>query len=392
MLLDDEAPAPGRGDLGRPARFGGFLEIALRAIGRKLLIFGHGAPRLDSRTDRSAITLQQSFGSRTTKNKLTSADNEPRNGTRPVELKHQFMEYCRGAAGKLEGIFEDRELTCPVALFTAASASERIAFHTLNRETGHRVRRQFIDGETGKPVPNDEQVKGYEVAKGEYVVLEPEEVAAAIPESDKTISVDSFIKCGEIDDTYFDRPYYLAPTTPVAAEAFALLREGMRGKKVAALATATLFRRVRTLLIRTNGRGLIASTLRFDYEVRSAKDAFGGIPQMKIQGEMRDLAKHIIRTKQGEFDPRKFDDRYEAAVAELVKAKLEGKRIEPRKAVPSSKVVNLMDALRQSAGATAKKAAAGGKADGKAAASRNSKRAVAKTRAATKTGPSRKAG
>lgn len=291
-----------------------------------------------------------------------------------------------------KGFLKVGELTCPVALFTAAAASERIAFHTLNRETGHRVRRQFIDGETGKPVPNDQQVKGYEVAKGEYVVLEPEEIVSAIPDSDKTLAIESFVNCGDIDDTYFDRPYYLAPTDRVAEEAFDLLREGMRGKKVAALARTVLFRRVRTVLIRPYGRGLIASTLNFDYEVRSAKDAFGGIPQMKIEGEMRDLAKHIIKTKRGEFDPRKFDDRYETAVAELVKAKLEGKPIERRKAARGDKVINLLDALRQSAGTgTSARKGVQGKSAGKTA-PQSAKQRAAKKKVSPQTDRRRKAG
>ena len=119
------------------------------------------------------------------------------------------------------------EVACPVALYTAASTSERIAFHTINRATGHRVRREFVDAETGKPVPREDQVKGYELAEGEHVVLEPEEIAAAIPDSDKTLAVEAFLPCGQIDDVYFDKPYYLAPSDRSGQEAFALIRDGM---------------------------------------------------------------------------------------------------------------------------------------------------------------------
>jgi DNA end-binding protein Ku len=258
-----------------------------------------------------------------------------------------------------KGFVKVGELTIPVALYTAASASERIALHTLNRNTGHRVRRQFVDEASGKTVSNDDQVKGYEVGKGEYVMLEPDEVAAATPESDKTLSIETFIKCSDADDIYLDRPYYLAPTNPVAGDAFELLREGLRSKKVAALARTVLFRRVRTLLIKAHGDGLVASTLNFDYEVRSAKEAFGDIPQLKVKGEMMQLAKHIIETKRGVFDPRQFNDRYEAAIAELVRAKLDGKPIVIRKKRPKAKVVDLMEALRQSAGSAARKSTAG---------------------------------
>lgn len=253
------------------------------------------------------------------------------------------------------------DLTCPVALYTAASTSERIAFHTLNRKTGDRVLRQFVDQDTGKPVDSDDQVKGYETSKGEYVILEPEEIASAFPDSDKTLAVEHFIACDDIDHLYFDRPYYLGPAEPVSQHAFALIREGMRKAKVAALARAVLFRRVRTVLMRAHEEGMIATLLNFDYEVRSAEEAFADIPAIKIQSEMLDLAKHIIKTKPGRFDPKAYDDRYEAALAELVKAKLEGRPIEAAKPAPSTNVVDLMDALRRSAaavGAPAAKASA----------------------------------
>lgn len=248
------------------------------------------------------------------------------------------------------------EVSCPVALYTAASTAQRIAFHTINRATGHRVHRQYIDSDTGEPVEREDQVKGYEIASGEHVVLEPDEVAAAVPESDKTIKVEAFVDSGEIDDVYFDKPYYLAPTDAHAEEAFALIRDGMRKKGVAALAQAVLFRRLRTLLVRPHGDGMTATTLSFDYEVRSAKEAFADIPTLKVKREMLDLAEHIIESKRGEFDPSSFQDRYDAALAELIKAKAEGKKIEiPEKPKPG-KVVDLMEALRQSAGMAEPKA------------------------------------
>ncbi|MBV8448009.1 MAG: Ku protein [Hyphomicrobiales bacterium] len=252
-----------------------------------------------------------------------------------------------------KGYLKLAELTCTVSLYTAVSTSERIVFHTLNRETGHRVRRQFIDEETGKPVESADQVKGYETAKGEYVTLKPEEIASALPESDKTLAFEAFLECDAIDDLYFDRPYYLGPSDEVSEKAFAVIREGMRDKKLAGLARTVLFRRLRTLLIRPYGTGMIATTLNFDYEIRSPQEAFADISDRKIKGEMLDLAKHIIDTKRGKFDPSQFEDRYETALAELVRAKLEGKPIEVRKPEPASNVVDLMEALRKSAGALA---------------------------------------
>lgn len=272
-----------------------------------------------------------------------------------------------------KGVLKIAEVTCPVSLYTAASTSERISFHTLNRKTGNRVHRQFIDEVSGKPVESEDQVKGYDKGNGDYVILEPEEIAAAIPESDKTLTVETFLPCDEIDDIFFDKPYYVAPSSPVASEAFALIREGMKGQKSAALARTVIFRRMRSILIRPHGEGLIATTLNFDYEVRSAQDAFSDVPKIKIDDEMLELAEHIIKTKAGEFDPKDFDDRYESALAELVQAKIDGRKIKPQKRPEPTKVVSLMDALRESA-----KGGAGKK--------------TAKLAAAAKEAPRRKAG
>ena len=213
-----------------------------------------------------------------------------------------------------KGFIKFGEVACPVALYTAASSSERIAFNTLNRRTGNRVKREFIDSETGDPVERDAQVKGYEIENGQYIVLEPDEVAAAVPHSDKTLKIDAFIPCSEIDSVYFDKPYYLAPDR-MGTDAFVLLRDGMKRAKVAAIARTVLFRRLRTVLIRPHGKGLIATTLNFDYEVRSSAEAFEELPDLKIEGEMLEFAEHIIGTKKGTFDASTFDDRYEAAVA-----------------------------------------------------------------------------
>ena len=290
-----------------------------------------------------------------------------------------------------KGFIKVAEITCPVAMYTAASTTERIAFHTLNRATGHRVHRQYVDDRTGKPVEAEDQVKGYETTNGTYVVLEPEEVASAIPDSDKTLDVGCFIGCGEVDDLYFDRPYYLLPGSPVAEETFALLRDGMRETHVAAIAHAVLFRRLRAVLIRAHHKGLIATTLNFNYEVRSAEQAFAEIPDIQIQGEMLDLARHIIGTKAGHFDPKSFDDRYEAALAELVKAKLEGRKVVPLpKPAAPTKPNDLLEALRQSAGASG-----GGKGATpakKAAAKKPAARKSAARKASPATTPHRKAG
>src|SRR5437868_8290307 len=251
------------------------------------------------------------------------------------------------ARANWKGVLKAGEVSCPVALYTAASTAERIAFHILNRKTGHRVHREFVDAETGERVEAKEQVKGYETGPGDYIAFEPEEIAKAVPEADKTLDV-AFVPCNQVDDVYFDRPYYLAPSAPAGAEAFALIRDVMASANVAAVARTVLFRR--SVLIRAHGEGLIAHTLNFDYEVRCAEEAFSELPEAKADDEMLDLALHIIKKKAGRFDPTTFDDRYDAALLELLKAKMEGRKITPPKPPAPTKPSDLMEALRQSAG------------------------------------------
>jgi DNA end-binding protein Ku len=248
-----------------------------------------------------------------------------------------------------KGFLKFAEISCPVALHSAASTSERVSFNTLNRKTGNRVKREYVDINTWKVVEKEDQIKGYEVDDNRYVLFEPDELAAVVPPSDKTLRIQSYVPFQEIDDLYFDKPYYLLPDR-LGEETFVLIRDAMLESNVGALAQAVLFRRLRTVLIRAHNNGLVATTLNFDYQVRSAKDAFADIPALKIEGEMLDLAKHIIKTKAGLFDPKTFDDRYDVALAELVKAKIEGRTVKVKKQPKVEASTNLMEALRMSAG------------------------------------------
>ena len=257
-------------------------------------------------------------------------------------------------------------LSCSVGLYTAVSSSERLSFHIINRKTGNRVERQFVDSETGKPVDREEQVKGYRLDDGDYLIMESDELASVIPDGDKVLAIDSFIGWDDIDKLYFDRPYFLMPVEEDDREVLGLVIEAMQKEKVAALAHAVLFRRYRTLLIRPYKKGLIATMLNFDYEVRSEEEAFEDIPEIEVTGEMLELASHIIDTKKGSFDAAAFDDRYEAALVELVKAKVEGKPLPKKQPVREEKVVDLMQALRESAGMSKPKAAPKAKAKSKA--------------------------
>ncbi len=248
------------------------------------------------------------------------------------------------------GVIKIAEVVCPVKMYTAATTSDRISLNFVNRKTSNRLKRIYVDQKTDKPVEREDQVKGYETSEGRYVVLEPEEVAAAVPDSDKVLKVENFITCSQIETTYFDKPYYLLPASDATEEAFILIREAMRRQKAAAIAHTVLFRRIRPVLIRAHRKGLIATTLNFDYEVRSAKQAFKDIPKLKIDPEMLKLAEHILSIKSGEFDPSKFDDRYELALAEMVKAKIEGRKVIPLRRPEPTKKNDLLEALRMSAG------------------------------------------
>lgn len=277
-----------------------------------------------------------------------------------------------------KGTLKIAEIVCPVSMYTATSTAGRISLNLVNRKTGHRLSRIYADTTTDKPVEAEDQVKGYETSEGKYVVLEPDEIAAAVPDSDKTLKVDSFLACNRIEPTYFDKPYYLLPSDEVGQEAFVLIREALRKRKTAAIAHAVLFRRVRPVLIRAHRDGLIATTLNFDYEVRSAKAAFKDIAKRKIDAEMLELAQHILKTKAGKFSPEKFEDRYEAALADLVKAKIEGRKVIPLRRPEPTKSNDLLNALRESAGA--KQARAKGK---KSSAAKSKKPAASTQRKAS---------
>ncbi|WP_064709829.1 Ku protein [Rhizobium bangladeshense] len=253
------------------------------------------------------------------------------------------------ARASWKGHLKVGDLACAVGLYTAISSSDRVSFNIINRRTGHRVERRFVDSDTGKLVERDDQVKGYQMENGDYIVIEGEEIAEIVAESDKVLNVKAFIAYDDIDKLYLDRPYYLAPVDEHDEEALSLMVRGMRDGKVAALAEAVLFRRNRALLIRPHDSHIIATMLNFDYEVRSADTVFKDIPDIKFDKEMLELAGHIIETKRGSFDPSAYEDRYEAALVELVRAKIEGRAPPKKKPAPENKVVDLMEALRQSA-------------------------------------------
>jgi len=240
-------------------------------------------------------------------------------------------------------------VSCAVALYPATSTSQRIRFNIINRETGNRIRQQVVDAETGDMVEPEDRVKGYEVEKGQYILLDEEELDNVALESTHTIDIDEFVPMSDVDRIYLDESYYLVPQDDVAQEAFAVIREAMRKEDLAGLARVVVYRRERLLLLRPRGKGLLATTLRYNNEVREEADYFEDIPNTKVPADMLKLATHILETKKGKFDPSKFEDRYETALMDLIKAKRAGKKAVAVSEPKPSNVINLMDALRRSA-------------------------------------------
>jgi len=240
-------------------------------------------------------------------------------------------------------------VSCAVALYPAIKTTEKIRFNTLNRATGNRVKRQFIDSVTGEVVEPEQQVKGFAVGRDEYVIVEDGEIDSIALESTQTVDIDRFVPKAEIDERYRDTPYYLAPDGKVAQEAFAVIREAMRSEGMVGIARVVIARRERILMLEPLGKGLLATSLRYAYELRPETSVFEDIADVDIDPEMLELAKDILRRKTGHFEPDKFEDRYENALIELVKSKQAGR---PAKAAPAparpSNVVNLMEALRRS--------------------------------------------
>jgi len=239
-------------------------------------------------------------------------------------------------------------VSCPIAIFPATSEREKISFHQLNKKTGHRIRYQKVDADSGAEVPADQIVKGYEVSKGEYIELEPEELEAVAIESKRMIEIDTFVPRDEIDDLYLNNPYYVVPDGEVGQQAFAVIREAIRKEGMVALGKVVFTSREHVMLLEPRGKGLVGVTLRFPYEVRKEEDYFDDVADEKVPKDMLELATHIVETKKSHFQPEKFDDRYEEALKDLLDKKQHGKKIErPTERAPA-KVINLMDALRRS--------------------------------------------
>ena len=240
-------------------------------------------------------------------------------------------------------------VSCPIAVNPATTSSERVSFRQINKQTGNRLRQQLVDEVTREPVESENKGRGYEVDKGVFIPVDDEEIEALQVESKHTVEIDSFVPTAQIDKQFYDSPYYIAPNDNVGAEAFAVIRDAMKGKGLVALGRIVLNKRERVIALEPCEKGLLGTTLHYPYEVRKSEDYFEDIPDVAVPDEMLKLAEHILDSKKADFDPSQFEDHYETALVEMLREKQAGFKPPTGKAVAvPPNVINLMDALRQS--------------------------------------------
>jgi DNA end-binding protein Ku len=240
-------------------------------------------------------------------------------------------------------------VTCPVALYPATSESEKVSFNQLNRKTGHRIKYAKVDAD-GEEVANEDIVKGYKVDTDTFIEVTKEELENVALESTRTIEIDEFVDRSEIDPRYLIRPYYLVPDGKVGHDAFAVIRETIREMNKVAIGRVVLTNREHIIALDPLDKGLMGTLLRYPYEVRSEKEYFDDIQDVKVTKDMLDLARHIVNQKAGHFEPDKFEDQYETALIDLINQKRAGKPITAKARPRGENVVDLMDALRKSIG------------------------------------------
>jgi DNA end-binding protein Ku len=252
-------------------------------------------------------------------------------------------------------------VTCPVALYTATNSGGDVHFNLINPKTNNRIKMITTDPDTG-PIDRSDLVKGYEVSKGEYILLTDEEIQSVKLESTKTIDIERFVPEADIDRLYWDNPYYLAPDGKLAQEAFGVIRTAMEKSGQIALGRIVMATRERILALEPRGKGILAYTIRSDAEVRKPDEIFAGISDGKANADMIAIAEKIIEQREGPFDPSQFVDRYEEALKALIEDKKKGHKPAKVAEPEDTNVVDLMSALRASLAAKDKGAKSSDKA------------------------------
>ena len=248
-------------------------------------------------------------------------------------------------------------VTCPVVLYSALSTTSDVRFHLINPKTNNRIRMITTDAETGKPLERSDLVKGYEVDKDKYVILDAEDFDAVRLESTKAIDIEHFVPAEEIDRLYWDHPYCMVPDGKLAAEAFAVIREAMEKVGKVALGRVVMNTRERVLALEPRGKGILATTLRSNDEVRDVDAIFAQAASASSDKDMIAIAQKIIAQKASKFSPKLFTDRYETALRALIDKKLKGKKIVAAAEPEDTNVIDLMDALKKSLGGSATRSA-----------------------------------
>jgi DNA end-binding protein Ku len=242
-------------------------------------------------------------------------------------------------------------VTCPVALYPATTEAETVRFNLINPQTGNRIRMKTVDAGTGEEVSRGDLVKGYEIAKNEYVLFEKDELDAVKLESTHTIDIEKFVPRESIDRLYWDQPYHMAPNGKTGVEAFAVIREAMHKEGMVALGRLVKSTRERICGLEVEEDAILLTTLRTAEEVRAVAD-INPADLPKPDSAMLDIARKIIEQQAGKFDPSEFRDRYEDALRELIEEKRKGQPVRPQQVEASdTNVVDLMEALKRSLGA-----------------------------------------
>lgn len=240
-------------------------------------------------------------------------------------------------------------VTCPVALYPATSDSEKVSFNQINRHTGHRIKYLKVDADTGEEVTSDDIIKGYKIDTDTYIQVDKDELENIALDSTRTIEIDEFVPKADIDQRFSIRPYYLVPDGKVGHDAYAVIRETIRQMDMVAIGRLVLTNREHIIALEPLKNGLMGTLLRYPYEVRGEDEYFDDIQDVKVTKEMLDLARHIVESKAGAFEPGKFEDRYETALVELINQKRSGVEPKPHgKPRPGTNVIDLVSALKQS--------------------------------------------
>jgi len=238
-------------------------------------------------------------------------------------------------------------VSCPVVLINAVTRANDISFHLINPETNNRIKMITTDPDTG-PVSRANLVKGYEVSKGEYVLLTSDDLASVKLETTRTLDIERFVNAGDIDRLYWEDPYFLIPDGKEGAQAFTVIHEAMVRANQVALGRVVMHTRERLMAIEPRGKGMLAYTLRMANEVRDPDEAFSGIPDGKPDKQMIEIALKIVEQQEGDFEPGKFVDRYEEALKALIKEKQKGHKPVRAPEPSDTNVIDLMSALKKS--------------------------------------------